>query len=154
MALALVACQEHQSVDPTDLEIVLENSTQFRQAEIEALAGSTESTDDIIQFYSRCYKRPGFTAKRERECIDRFEYWIKVGLENGSPVAAQRQTVSILQTNSCYEVYRAEHLYGKFKQYFQSSPDFLKSVAAEISEKKKACVWQYPEKQENPTAPR
>jgi hypothetical protein len=129
-----------------NLESVSEKSRQFRLAEIKALSGSVEETDDLIEFYSGCHRKSGYTPARHQECITRFEYWMRIGLENGSPVAQQRQTSSILQSNSCYDAYRAEYLLRQFSRTFRSNVGFLKSVSEEIAEKKKACVWQLMEK--------
>lgn len=140
--ISATSCDSGSPASTENLTKMREGSAGFRSAEIRALSGSAEVTDDLIEFYSQCHERPGYTAEREKECRSRFEYWIRIGLENGSAVAQQRQASSILQSNSCYDAYRAEYFYGRFKRHFRASPEFLKSVGEEIAEKKKACVWQ------------
>jgi hypothetical protein len=117
---------------------------QIRLTEKRALAGSTEGTDDLIEYYASCHRRNGYNDRVEKLCRRRFEYWIRIGLENGSPVAQQRQTSSLLLSDNCYDIYRAEYLYNQFKHSFRSNDTFLKSVLIEISEKKKKCAWQIP----------
>lgn len=130
-----------ESENEARLDQIDERSSLFRSVEINALSGSIESTDNLIEFYSGCHHRPHFTPAREKECISKFEYWTKTGLENGSPVAAQRQMSALLISNSCYDVYRAEYLYTKIRDYFRSSPSLLESAAEEISRKKQGCAW-------------
>lgn len=147
--LGILAWQSPWTTDAAAIEgqplQLQEGTAQFRAVELEALAGSVEAANALMDYHSKCHVRenlnPDLTPVEFDRCVKEIGYWTDIALQNGSRVAAQRQTNFLLESSRCSDIYRAEYWYGQFKSYYASDRVFLKSVADHIAEKKRSCRW-------------
>ena len=115
-------------------------SPQLQALKVKALSGSPEAADALIKIYGSCavhtVDTPDFAL-----CASEQDYWISIGRENGSNVAAQAHVNLLLDSDSCVDAHRARFWYDSFKSRGDYDSGFLASVEESIEKKKKTCSW-------------
>jgi hypothetical protein len=114
---------------------------QHDQLVLAALRGSPKAAGELIDLYDKCSAHEHDEAK-SAACLKESERWLAIGLQNGSPVAAHIQVISLLQSNDCYDIYRAEYWYKLYRASGFGDRTKWLSDASEIAEKKRICSWK------------
>ena len=115
-------------------------SAAHRALKTQALGGSKQAAGELIRVYGECSGH-GRTDEIREACSNEEAFWFQIGLENGSPLAAQIKVNYLLQSNSCADIRRAEYWYRKYRQDGFGGEGYWRDHALEIREKERTCSW-------------
>jgi hypothetical protein len=117
------------------------SSLEIRNLVLQAVGGSPDATSELIRIYDQCSVQDDANQKTADFCSKEEDRWIQIGLQNGSPIAAQITVNELLQSRNCIDIYRAEYWFGRYRQAGAGNEMMWKSDASLIADKKRSCSW-------------
>jgi hypothetical protein len=111
-----------------------------RELVLQALRGSPDAASELIRINDVCMGHAGSDEKHE-VCSQEVKRWTEIGLQNGSPMAAQMKVNELLQSQGCMDIYRAEYWLTRYRRSGAGNELMWKSDASAIERKKRSCSW-------------
>lgn len=106
-----------------------------------ALGGSQDAASRLIEIYDNCLEHADPDSARSELCWQEVKRWTEIGLQNGSPIAAQIKVNELLQSQVCYDIYRAEYWLMQYREAGLGNEKMWKADAMAINNKKLSCSW-------------
>lgn len=116
-------------------------SSANRELVLRALRGSPDAATELISIHDECLSHGDADKGQRDHCWNEVNRWVEIGLQNGSPVAAQIKVNELLQSHNCADIYRAEYWMIRYKGAGAGNELMWKSDASTIAQKKQSCSW-------------
>lgn len=112
-----------------------------RELVLQAIRGSPDAASELIMVHDECLGHADADQERGNFCWQEVKKWVEIGLQNGSPLAAQMKVNELLQSRKCLDIFRAEYWLIRYRRAGAGNEMMWKSDAASIDRKKRSCTW-------------
>jgi hypothetical protein len=112
-----------------------------RALKLRALGGSVEAAEELMARAGHCAQSHGLEGPPSDRCAAVSSFWFDIALQNGSPAAAQWRWNTLLYSDKCGDIHRAEYWYKRHAKAFADHKWLLKAGRTRIDEGKRTCSW-------------